>query len=502
MDTFSSYDNTLGFFVRTEVVNEMGVSNAAPYAKAAAVDPKSYRDSKGYRQIPIGYSGADVVGLSPYLQNYLACGAESVDFFAQNQYSWCDPSSFIISGYNTIYANASGYSGPIFFLGTGCNTNPPRTFGDQAAIFGSGMNDEWPGAIIYEWAMEANGYGIISYGPSSAISGTPTPVSPDFTNLQSQWTTLNPTGTPVISYDLATITPPACPTYASDGWLVHGNVKLSTLLQAAVVTKSSSASRTKTGSIQGLATLSSGTVAISASSNTAHSGGSASTGLSTGVKAGIAIGIIFIIVISRLVAFLLWRRRRNLPPQVPLDLSPEGLEVGSAPPKHEYENPSISTQEPHPAASELASSTNVPAELGSSTRSETLPTSSIFTTAELSTSPAIPKVHSVSPTKTFATAIPRHIVPTGTASSSWANTPWHSEESPIDVEKEAKAQEDPLLTTNDEEDELSRIEAEERRIDAQIAESERIRAVKEERAALQAKKAGLLAKREIPSKTW
>jgi hypothetical protein len=48
---------------------------------------------------------------------------------------------------------------------------------------------------------------------------------------------------------------------------------------------------------------------------------------------------------------------------------------------------------------------------------------------------------------------------------------------------------------------LSRIEAEERRIDAQIAESERIRAVKEERAALQAKKAGLLAKREIPSKT-
>ena len=38
MDTFSSYDNTLGFFVGTEVVNEMSVSNAAPYVKAAAVD--------------------------------------------------------------------------------------------------------------------------------------------------------------------------------------------------------------------------------------------------------------------------------------------------------------------------------------------------------------------------------------------------------------------------------------------------------------------------------
>jgi hypothetical protein len=48
---------------------------------------------------------------------------------------------------------------------------------------------------------------------------------------------------------------------------------------------------------------------------------------------------------------------------------------------------------------------------------------------------------------------------------------------------------------------LRRIEAEESRIDAQIAESERIRGLKEEKAALQAKKAQLLAKREGPSKT-
>jgi hypothetical protein len=157
-------------------------------------------------------------------------------------------------------------------------------------------------------------------------------------------------------------------------------------------------------------------------------------------------------------------------------------------------------QEPHPAASELASSTNVPAELGSSTRSETLPASSIFTAAELAMSSATPKVSSASPAKTFASAIPRRGVPTSTASSSWTNAPWHSEASPIDVEKEAKAQQVPLLTLNEEEDELSRIEAEERRIDAQIAESERIRALKEEKAALQAKKAELLAKRESSSK--
>ena len=31
-------------------------SPAAPYVKAAARDLKAYRDSKGYRKIPIGYS--------------------------------------------------------------------------------------------------------------------------------------------------------------------------------------------------------------------------------------------------------------------------------------------------------------------------------------------------------------------------------------------------------------------------------------------------------------
>jgi 1,3-beta-glucanosyltransferase GAS1 len=109
---FASFDNTLGFFVGNEVVNDMTVSDVAPYVKAAALDLKSYRDSKGYRQIPVGYSGADVTALSPYLQNYLACGSDSIDFFGQNQYSWCDPSSFTTSGYNIVsYGASSATSG-------------------------------------------------------------------------------------------------------------------------------------------------------------------------------------------------------------------------------------------------------------------------------------------------------------------------------------------------------------------------------------------------------
>jgi hypothetical protein len=501
MDIFAHFDNTLGFFVGNEVVSDMTVSDVAPYVKAAALDLKSYRDSKGYRQIPVGYSGADDAALSPYLQNYLACGSNSIDFFGQNQYSWCDPSSFTTSGYNIIYANASGYPVPIFFSETGCNASPPRLFKDQAAVFGPQMNDEWSGAIIYEWSNEANDYGIASYGGSRA-SGTPNPKAPDFTNLQSQWATLNPTGTSI--YDRK-VSIPACPTFTSGGWLVHGDVKLSTLLQAVVVTSSSSGSKTTTGPTQGLPTLSSGTKGSTASPNTdtSDSRGPTSTGLSTGAKAGIAVGLIFIVVVIMLAAFLLWRRRRNLAPKAPLDLSPVGLEVGTPPTKHEHDNSSMSVQEVHPDASELASSTTFPAELGSSTLSKSHPAPGVLTAAELSTSPATPNVSSASQPKAFASAIPRHAAPASTTSSSWANAPWHSDGSPIDAEDgaQAKAQEVPVLSKNEEEDELRGIEAEESRIDAQIAESERIRALKEEKVALQAKKAELLAKRDGPSKT-
>ena len=39
------------------------VSGGAPYIKAAARDIKAYRDSKGYRKIPVGYSAAGKVPL-------------------------------------------------------------------------------------------------------------------------------------------------------------------------------------------------------------------------------------------------------------------------------------------------------------------------------------------------------------------------------------------------------------------------------------------------------
>lgn len=87
MDTFQKYENVAGFFVGNEMLTTGKDSIAAPYIKAAARDMKAYRESKGYRRIPIGYSAADITALRPNLQNYLACGSnssETLDFYALN----------------------------------------------------------------------------------------------------------------------------------------------------------------------------------------------------------------------------------------------------------------------------------------------------------------------------------------------------------------------------------------------------------------------------------
>ncbi|EKG12341.1 Glycolipid anchored surface protein GAS1 [Macrophomina phaseolina MS6] len=263
MDEFQQYDNTAGFFVGNEVLTNGNGSVAAPYVKEAARDLKAYRDQKNYRDIPVGYSAADIADLRPMLQNYLACSSnssENVDFYALNAYEWCGDSSYTTSGYSELQKNASTYNIPIFFSETGCNTNRPRTFADQAAIFGENMADTWSGSIIYEWIEEANDYGIVSYGakvdatasgaPPDGYprSGTPTPVSPDFSNLKSQWATLTPSGVKKSAYS-PSLTAPACPDFTDGVWEVNGNVSLPTLGQVfdSSVRNSITAGATATG---------------------------------------------------------------------------------------------------------------------------------------------------------------------------------------------------------------------------------------------------------------
>ncbi|KAF2267184.1 hypothetical protein CC78DRAFT_457851 [Lojkania enalia] len=240
MDEFQQFDNTAGFFVGNEVLTKPNGSVAAPFVKAAARDLKAYRDSKNYRNIPVGYSAADIASLRPMLQNYMACGtnaSESLDFFSLNAYEWCGDSSYEQSGYDELTRNVTDYNIPIFLSETGCNEPSPRNFEDQTAIFGDEMTPYWSGSIIYEWIQEANNYGLIKYGekvdPAASgappdgftRSGTPTPISPDFPNLSNQWKTLTPSGVKESDYT-PTLTPPPCPAYTSDVWEVNGGVAL------------------------------------------------------------------------------------------------------------------------------------------------------------------------------------------------------------------------------------------------------------------------------------
>ncbi|KAL8685121.1 MAG: hypothetical protein Q9224_005955 [Gallowayella concinna] len=266
MDEFQKYDNTALFFVGNEVLTTAEVSSAAPYVKAAVRDMKAYRDSKKYRKIPIGYSAADVPGLRPMLQNYLACGdndAERAEFYSLNVYEWCGDSSFDGSGYSELQKNATGYNVPLFVSETGCRVSRPRLFTDQAAILGPDMSDTWSGAIVYEWIQEANDYGLIMYGTmvdpqvsTDALdgyprSGTPSTISPDYGNLKSQWATLSPTGVKLSAYSNSKMTPPACPTSTADGWIVNGNAALPSIgqtLDTAATASGGAVTPTSTGS--------------------------------------------------------------------------------------------------------------------------------------------------------------------------------------------------------------------------------------------------------------
>lgn len=245
MDAFATFDNTLGFFVGNEIIAIANQSLAAPFIKSATRDLKAYRDRKGYRKFPVGYSAADIAELRPMLQDYLTCGgnaSENIDFFALNSYEWCDPSTYDTSGYKDLQAMAVNFPVPIFFSETGCNVPGPRLFDDQAAIFSPPMVNDWSGALVYEWIQEENNYGLISYGPRVDATvtgthiqagftrrGTPTPVTPDFSNLKRQWAAVTPTGVASSNYNPNSVSTRTCPKSTSGGWLVDGNVALPTL---------------------------------------------------------------------------------------------------------------------------------------------------------------------------------------------------------------------------------------------------------------------------------
>jgi hypothetical protein len=115
VDAFQKYDNTLLFFSGNEVINDDATTACAPYVKAVTRDIKSYINSRGYRKVPVGYAAADVDSNRFEMAEYMNCGDDAIrsDFFAFNDYSWCDPSSFTKSGWDEKVKKYKDYSIPL-----------------------------------------------------------------------------------------------------------------------------------------------------------------------------------------------------------------------------------------------------------------------------------------------------------------------------------------------------------------------------------------------------
>jgi len=127
---FQNYTNLLMFFSGNEIINDIPTSASAPYIKAVTRDLKQYIGNRQYRPIPVGYSAADISTLLYHhftiyahkisddnrveTAHYMNCGTddERVDFFAFNDYSWCDPSTYAAAWAKKV-AEFRDYSQPI-----------------------------------------------------------------------------------------------------------------------------------------------------------------------------------------------------------------------------------------------------------------------------------------------------------------------------------------------------------------------------------------------------
>ena len=170
IDAFAGYSNLMLFFSANEVINDKNNTNAAPYIKAVTRDMKQYIASRSERPIPVGYSSADIAENIENQALYFDCGTddERADFFAFNDYSWCDPSDFQKSGWDKKVETYKNYPVPLFLSEFGCITNR-RDWNEIAALYSDKMTSVYSGGIVYEYTVEPNGYGLVEISKDGTI---------------------------------------------------------------------------------------------------------------------------------------------------------------------------------------------------------------------------------------------------------------------------------------------------------------------------------------------
>jgi hypothetical protein len=182
IDEFARYDNTMAFFSANEVVHgSANTSLAARHVKATTRDVKSYMAKRGLRQVPVGYSAADVSENRKQQAEYFNCGTDDArsDFFAFNDYSWC-VSDFKTSGWDQKVKTFEDYGMPIFLSEYGCNENGvlTRDFGEIKALMSPEMTHVYSGGLMYEYTYEDNKFGIVKIKGNEVEE-----MQPEFNNL-------------------------------------------------------------------------------------------------------------------------------------------------------------------------------------------------------------------------------------------------------------------------------------------------------------------------------
>lgn len=216
IDAFAGYDNVLGFFAGNEDINSENTTETATYVKATVRDMKKYLKARDYRQIPVGYSAADIEANRVLAAQYFNCGDDAdarIDMFGVNDYSWCGHSSYSVSGYSTKVNLYQDYSIPIFLSEFGCNKVPgSRPFTEIEALYSDAMSTVFSGGLVYEYSNETNNYGLVQI----SNDGTSVTKLDDYTNLKNEYASVpNPQGDGGYSKDKEVS---KCPSYIKGTW--------------------------------------------------------------------------------------------------------------------------------------------------------------------------------------------------------------------------------------------------------------------------------------------
>lgn len=185
VDQFSRYNNTLGFFIGNEIVNDdRSAASSPPYIRAVSRDVKDYMYYNCPRMVPIGYSAADDLKYRTQLPDFLTCGdpETAIDFYGVNSYQWCGNQTIKTSGYDVLIDDHRDFKFPVFFSEFGCNHIQPRIFQEIEALYSPEMSPTFDGGLVYEYSQEVNDYGLVQITENGDVY-----VRGEFETLQMQY---------------------------------------------------------------------------------------------------------------------------------------------------------------------------------------------------------------------------------------------------------------------------------------------------------------------------